>query len=219
MAFKVKGACVDVAFLVMGPIQNNVYIISDGASAFVVDPTERADVIVRALGGRKLDAIVLTHRHSDHVGAAADLRKLTGAKVIAPALDADVISGAKPIPRGDSKFKTCPVDQVVSNGDVVRVGNMPWKVLSTPGHTEGSMCLLLDSASTDRPAAKPVLIAGDTLFCGSIGRTDFPGGSMAAMRKSLRRLSALDDDTLVLPGHGDLTTIKAERRGAFAFYM
>lgn len=219
MAFRVKGACADVAFLVMGPIQNNIYIVSDGTGTFVVDPTERADVIVRALGGRKLDAIVLTHRHSDHVGAAAELREKTGAKVIAPAIDADVISGAKPIPHGDSKFRTCLVDQVVSGGDVVKVGKMPWKVIATPGHTEGSMCLLLNPEDTERLDAKPVLIAGDTLFCGSIGRTDFPGGSMAAMRKSLKRLSSLDDDTLVLPGHGDLTTIKAERRGAFAFYM
>lgn len=218
MAYKVKGACVNVAFLVMGPIQNNVFVVTDGKATFVVDPTERADAIVKALGGRKLDAIVLTHRHSDHVGAAADLREKTGAKVIASAIDADVISGSKPIPRGDSKFKVCPVDQRVSDGDTVKLGDMRWKVLSTPGHTEGSMCLLLDAAATEHPEARSVLVAGDTLFCGSIGRTDFPGGSMAAMRKSLRRLSTLDDDTLVLPGHGDLTTIAAERHGAFAFY-
>ena len=217
MAYKVKGTCVDAAFLVLGPYQTNVYIVSDGSATFVVDPASDAKKIAAALGGRKLDAIVLTHRHSDHVAAAAELRSLTGATVIASAIDADMICGDKPVPRDDQKFPACPVDQRVNHGDVVKIGNMPWKVISTPGHTEGSMCLFLDSSLTERLDAKPVLIAGDTLFFGSIGRTDFSGGSMSAMRKSLKRLAVLPDDTVVLPGHGNLTTIGGERRRVFAF--
>ena len=94
MAYKVKGTCVDAAFLVLGGYQTNVYVVSDGSATFVVDPASDAKKIVAALGGRKLDAIVLTHRHSDHVGAAAELRSLTGATVIASAIDADIESAA-----------------------------------------------------------------------------------------------------------------------------
>ena len=137
-----------------------------------------------------------------------------------------MICGDKPVPRDDQKFSACPVDQRVNHGDVVKIGNMPWKVISTPGHTEGSMCLFLDSSLTERLDAKPVLIANlfvryynnKPLFFGSIGRTDFSGGSMSAMRKSLKRLAVLPDDTVVLPGHGNLTTIGGERRRVFAFY-
>lgn len=218
MAYKVKGTCVDVSFVVLGPIQNNVYFVSDASAAIVVDPTCQPDVILKALGGRKLDAIVLTHRHFDHVGAAAELRRKTGATVIASAIDAPTIEGKKPVGSMERPFEPCPVDQRVNHGDVVKIGDMPWKVIMTPGHTEGSMCLFLDPQLTAHPEAKPVLIAGDTLFCGSIGRTDFEGGSMSAMRKSLKRLAALDDSTVVLPGHGDLTTIASERRRVFAFY-
>lgn len=218
MAYKVKGTCVDVSFVVLGPIQNNVYFVSDASAAIVVDPTCQPDVILKAFGGRKLDVIVLTHRHFDHVGAAAELRRKTGATVIASAIDAPTIEGKKPVGSMERPFEPCPVDQRVNHGDVVKIGDMPWKVIMTPGHTEGSMCLFLDPQLTAHPEAKPVLIAGDTLFCGSIGRTDFEGGSMSAMRKSLKRLAALDDNTVVLPGHGDLTTIASERRRVFAFY-
>ena len=138
MAYKVKGTCVDAAFLVLGGYQTNVYVVSDGSATFVVDPASDAKKIVAALGGRKLDAIVLTHRHSDHVGAAAELRSLTGATVIASAIDADMICGDKPVPRDDHQFPVCPVDQRVNHGDVVKIGNMPWKVIGTPGHTEAA---------------------------------------------------------------------------------
>ena len=95
---------------------------------------------------------------------------------------------------------------------------MAWRVISTPGHTPGRMCLFLDPRFGSDAAGAPLLISGDTLFCGSIGRTDFAGGSMDDMRHSLKKLATLPDNTIVLPGHNDLTTIAAERERTFAYY-
>lgn len=219
--YKVKDGCLPIHFMVMGPIENNVYIISDDAATIVVDPTCDSDVIIGALeklGKKKLDAIILTHSHSDHVGAAAKLRRLTGATVIASKADAPYIERTvKPL-RDDYEFPACKVDQPVDDGDVIQIGNMAWKVILTPGHTLGSMCLFIDPQFGVVKDGAPVLISGDTLFYGSIGRTDFEGGSMPDMRASLKRLAVLPDQTVVLPGHGEQTTIGAERRRVFAYY-
>lgn len=215
---EVKGTCVPVEYLVMGMLQNNVYVIDDGKATIVVDPTCNADDIVAALDGRTLDAIVLTHRHFDHVGAACALREKTGATVIASKIDTPVIEGTEEIPRESRGFEPCPVDHTVEDGDVVQIGDMAWRVMLTPGHTPGSMCLFIDPRFGTDPQGAPVLVSGDTLFFGSIGRTDFAGGSMDDMRRSLTYLAVLPDETIVLPGHGDQTTIGAERERVFAAY-
>lgn len=216
--YKVNGACVTAGFMVMGPIQNNVYFITDGKATFVVDPTCDPDALIGALGGVALDAIAITHRHYDHTGAAARLAQRTGAAVIASAIDAPYIAGELPDPDGHPGSDPCPVDQPVSDGDVVQLGGMAWRVISTPGHTPGSMCLFLDPQFGSDPHGAPLLISGDTLFCGSIGRTDFAGGSMDDMRHSLKKLATLPDSTIVLPGHNSLTTIAAERERTFASF-
>lgn len=216
--YKINGVCVTAGFMVMGPIQNNVYFVTDGKATFVVDPTCDPDALVQALGGVKLDAIVITHRHYDHTGAAAQLRQRTGATVIASTIDAPVVAGERPDPDGLPGTDPCPVDQRVGDGDVVQLGGMAWRVITTPGHTPGSICLFLDPRFGSDPSGAPVLISGDTLFCGTVGRTDFADGSMSDMRHSLKKLATLPDDTIVLPGHNDLTTIAAERERTFAYY-
>lgn len=216
MAYSIEGACVDIEFLIMGPIENNVYLISKGEGVIVVDPTQEAHRIMDALGERSCIAIVLTHRHHDHIGAASELRDLTGAPVIASAVDAEVISGEAPVPGSDRPITTCPMGVRVNHGDVIELGGMPWKVILTPGHTPGSTCFFLDPRFGNHPEGTPVLISGDTLFCGAVGRTDFAGGSMEDMKHSLKRLAVLPDETLVLPGHNAQTTIGAERQRIFA---
>lgn len=212
----VNGLCVDVKFLVMGPLENNVYIISDGDGTFVVDPCQDAEKIIAALEGASLDAIVITHAHWDHMGAAAQLRSLTGAPVIASAVDAPLIEHPKDT--GTSRIaNACTVDRTVSNGDLIRVGNMEWKVIETPGHSKGSICLFCIPQNGNHPGGLPVLVSGDTLFAGTTGRTDFEGGSAADMAASMKKLAALPDDTAVLPGHNQLTTIGNERR-TFALF-
>lgn len=215
--YEVSGLCVDVKYLVLGVLANNTYIISDGEGTMVVDPSCSADKILSALDGTKPDAIVLTHHHFDHTGAAAELREATGAPVVASATDAPLVEEP-----ADEDLTTrgvpCPVDRTVEHGDVVEVGSMKWKVIATPGHTPGSMCLFNIPQFGNHKGGLPVLVSGDTLFAGTIGRTDFEGGSMADMRASLKKLAALPDDTAVLPGHNNLTTIGAERRRVFALY-
>ena len=102
----------------------------------------------------------------------------------------------------------CPVDRMVEEGDIVEVGNMKWHVMATPGHTRGGICLFLEPE--DGQEGLPVLISGDTLFAGAHGRVDFEGGSMSDMRASLKRLATLPADTVVLPGHNNITTIGRE---------
>ena len=214
--YAATGACVDIEFLVLGPVQTNTYIISDGTSTIVVDPAAEARRILKAVGNRKVDAIFCTHHHSDHVGALKELRAVTGAPVYASAIDAPVIRNqpADTWPAADS----AEVDKTVKDKDIVTVGNMRWKVIATPGHTPGGVCFFLESQYGNHIERFNVLAAGDTLFAGSIGRTDFEGGDDKAMRASLKRLSQLPDDTLVLPGHNSLTTIGTEQRRVFAYF-
>lgn len=213
----VQGLCVDVKYLVMGILSNNVYVICDDEGCMVVDPSGHVEEIIDALDGRKLDAIILTHAHWDHTDGASKLRELTGAKVIASNADAPFIE--HPRDTGTSRIaEPCVVDVRVGNGDVVGVGNMKWKVIETPGHSPGSMCLFIIPQFGNDPEGCPVLISGDTLFEGTTGRCDFEGGSIAEMKASIKKLAMLPDDTVVLPGHNGLTTIGAERRRVFALF-
>lgn len=207
-SYAVKGGCIDVRYVVLGPIANNTYLIDDGeGGVIVVDPSAKPQAILDACKGSKISAYFVTHCHWDHVGALAALVDQAPAPVYCGRIDAPLVE------RGQRAYGMeiagCPVSNRLEDGESFQVGGIMWKAILTPGHTPGGMCYLATHGT--HPGA-PVLLSGDTLFCGSIGRTDFEGGSMKSMRSSLRKLGKLSDKTIVLPGHNDVTSIGNERR-------
>ena len=212
----IRDLCADTVFAVLGPIANNVYVIDDGEGVIVVDPSCQPQAIMAMVGTRDVDAIFVTHRHEDHIGALYDIHRLTGAPVYAPGIEAAVIEAGVESQYGLSAHG-CPVDVKVKDGDQLRIGKTTWHVISTPGHTEGSVCYHLPAEDASKQGL-PVLVSGDTLFRSSIGRTDLKGGSMKQMRSSLRRLAKRPDETVVLPGHNPVTTMRAEKRTTIPYY-
>ena len=197
--------------LPVGPLQCNCSVIGDESTreAMVIDPGDDIEDVLALVGKHKLQVkqIVVTHAHIDHVGGAMKLRAATGAPILLNQNDyallkmLDVQAGwIGVVPPGPVE-----VDHSVGHDETIYVGSHRANVLHTPGHTEGSICLYFP--------AETKLIAGDTLFAGSIGRTDLPGGSFKKIMNSLHeRVLALPDDTVVVPGHGPATTIWQERK-------
>jgi len=174
----------------------------------VIDPGDDIDDVLAIIRKHQLQVkqIVITHAHIDHVGGAAKLRAATGAPVLLNQNDQALLKmlDMQAVWCGMQSPGEVKIDQSIRTADTVKAGSLAADVIHTPGHTEGSVCLYF-------PAEKK-LIAGDTLFAGSIGRTDLPGGSMAKIISSLHeKVLALPDETVVVPGHGPLTTIGEER--------
>lgn len=188
----------DIITLPLGSYQTNCYLVSaDGSdTCIVIDPGYAPEQVLLAArnAGKRIEAVLLTHGHFDHVG---------GVKGIAQAVRCPVYLCEADLSMPET-FTAGPLYYTDSYGEgaLLDLAGLSIRVLHTPGHTPGSVCLCCED----------VMFSGDTLFWGSCGRTDLPGGSWATIQKSLRRLAALEGDYTVYPGHGQSTTLSDERK-------
>ncbi len=200
-----------------GPVYTIGYLVydPDSAKAILIDaPLDCSHAILEFLGEKKLELekIILTHTHWDHMGDAAELSKETGAEVLCHQADAYRLDDPNEHAMMFLPFDINPVDNrtYINEGDMVKVGNIKFSVVHTPGHTEGGICLVNKPGKT--------IFSGDTLFLGSIGRTDLRGGDTETLLDSIRtKLFTLGDDYRVYPGHGSDTTIGVERKSNIFF--
>lgn len=197
--------------LIVGPLQCNCSILGDEVSheAIVVDPGDDISRIVSTLAQHQLTVkqIIVTHAHIDHIAGAQHLKRLTGAPILYNQNDLplikmmDIQAGWLGIPTPE----VAPPDASLEDGQLVAITGLTGSILHTPGHTEGSVCLYLPQQT--------LLLAGDTLFAGSVGRTDLPGGNTQKLLQSIHNsLLSLPDEVTVIPGHGPRTSIGAERK-------
>ncbi|MEG0934495.1 MAG: MBL fold metallo-hydrolase [Clostridia bacterium] len=204
--------------LVCGLYESNAYLIfaKDGQSAFLIDAGDDLAGLLSAIdaSGARLQAIVLTHGHFDHILAAKGIREKTGAKVYIGAGDApylaDQLLNCYDEQVSRAAFAPMEADELIGvpgREGVITLCGYDLRVLETPGHTPGGICLYCEE--------EKALFTGDTLFARGYGRMDLPGGSERDMVRSLKKLLALEDDVTIYPGHGPLATIGAARGGLF----
>ncbi|ADL08117.1 MBL fold metallo-hydrolase [Thermosediminibacter oceani] len=194
--------------LQVGPLASNCYVLADEhcKKAAIIDPGANPEIILEVVNkeGFEVDYIILTHGHADHIGAVREIKQSTGSKVAIHEKDAKMLLSPE---ENLSSYMGCgftqPAADVELRGDEnLQIGDIILEVIWTPGHTPGSICV----------KAGNLLFTGDTLFAGSVGRTDFPGGSYRELLNSIKtKLLVFDDDVRVLPGHGPESTIGGER--------
>ena len=196
-----------VLTLPVGMLEANCYVVAaeEGAEAVAIDPGGDADVILAAAQdhGLHITHILDTHGHPDHTAGNFDLKAATGAKLYIHEADRAMIEGSgREWAFTGLVHVPCNADETLNDGDELQVGALTLRVVHTPGHTPGGCCFAVGEA----------LFTGDTLFAGSVGRTDFPGGDMDTLEASLARIIALfPDETVLYPGHGDATTLGEEK--------
>lgn len=195
--------------LVVGPVSTNCYIVSnDKGEAVIIDPGYSAGKIAEYLESEKLTAlaILLTHGHFDHIMAVNELKEKLSLKVYAGSREADLLNDPKlnSSPSLGVSYST-KADVLLWDNETVSFSDMTFRIIHTPGHTAGSICLYMED--------QDLLFSGDTLFFESVGRTDLPTGDMSSILSSLKKLvGTLPESTLVLPGHGSKTTIGHEKQ-------
>jgi hydroxyacylglutathione hydrolase len=202
---------IDARMFTVGPLQENCYIVRTTGSdrAIVVDPGEEPERILaalQALGVTKLEAILLTHTHFDHVGAVAAVARATGAPVYCPELETEILANINEYVRfpGFGPFESYDADHTVAGGETLELAGLSFEVIFTPGHSPGHVSYALPEHEA--------LFSGDVLFQGSVGRVDLPGGDWPTLLASIESLlNAYPAETTVHPGHMGLTTLGAER--------
>ena len=203
-------ADIKIGRMILGAVGTNCYFVyREGCEEVIFfDPADRGDYIKSQLEERgfKVGSIYLTHGHFDHIWGSNKLRELTGAKVHALDTERALCESAElNVSAQAGRAYTAIVDEDVHDGQVITEGDISFKVIATPGHTEGSCCYYFEEAG--------ILICGDTLFQESVGRTDLPTGSGSKLSRSVQdKLFVLPDETKAYPGHGDTTTIGHEKK-------
>jgi hydroxyacylglutathione hydrolase len=196
---------------IVGPLENNCFVLADDKSreAFIVDPGDEPDRVLDFIHENNLMVkyIICTHAHFDHIAAVPDIKGGTNAPVVLHHDDLEIYRNAKDHAAlfGFDLDSLPDPDILVSEGDQLRIGSLTFVIIHAPGHTPGGICLY----------GEGVVITGDTLFAGSVGRTDLYGGDIKKLGDSAKRLMALADDVKVLPGHGPESTVGRERKNNF----
>jgi len=196
---------------VVGPLESNCFIVADEKSkeCIVIDPGDEPDRILDFVreNNFKVKYIICTHGHFDHVAAVSDIKKETGAGLILHPGDMEIYRGTKDQAKSWG-FEIDPQpepDILASDSYKIEVGGLRFEIVHTPGHSPGGICLY----------GEGILISGDTLFAGSVGRTDLHGGDIRGLKKSFKRLMSLPHNTKILPGHGPESTIGREKTDNF----
>lgn len=196
----------ELEVLPAGPLSTNTYLLSSGGESILIDSgTGHREIMEKlSIEKRNIRAFIMTHGHFDHIFDAMDLKQNLNCELMIAEEDTQIMEWSYQVAERymGSPIKPIAVDRFLGDGDTISVGKTQVRIISLPGHTMGSIGLV----------AGNLLFAGDVLFRGTIGRTDF-GGSMESMKQSLKKISGLDHDTLVFPGHGPETTIRDELKG------
>jgi hydroxyacylglutathione hydrolase len=214
----------NVRAFTVGPVQENAYIVSSAGElrrAVIVDPGEEPERLLDAAKalGTEIEAILITHCHFDHIGAVAPVARATGAPVYCPEIELPVLANVmRWVPPGFGPFESYDADHTVAGGERLSLAGLDIEVVFTPGHSPGHLTYAIASSTRDghgegveAAGAERVLLSGDVLFQGSVGRVDLPGGDWATLESSIGSLvRAFPAETAVYPGHMGTTTLGRE---------